>query len=345
MAILVVALCTLQRSTTINTIVIGADISDDNNKTSKLEYKHDITTLQAILKVLAPISGTTKNSPHSNTVLTTAPTYPSEKSTQNILKHVNNKTHDNSEDATKKQAANNNISHALFASQKFTNKSMVMQTTSKTPETHHTTINHYRDQGITEGKQSATEHLTNSNTKDFEIMQKQLNLTYCLIFYIEKEKMEYAKLDLWGVYVILKTATNTKSISTLANTTVTATEVYITKIIETLTGWKTEDITKNQQITQIKNELEKTMKLVQQMKDFLSLTDVNTMRIYQNGYKLSDQFLSQQLLKNYESETTLLNLKHQLYIERPTVAPNNNMSDVLDSLIYYPLLQKYMYHY
>lgn len=203
-----------------------------------------------------------------------------------------------------------------------------MQTTSKTLETHHTTKN----QGITKEKQTATEHLTNSITKDFEIMQKQLNLTYCLIFYIEKEKMEYAKLELWGVYVTLKTA----------NTTVTATEIYITTIIETLTGWTTEDIAKNQQITQIKNELANTIKLAQQMKDFLSITDINTMRIYQNGYKLSDQFLSQQLLKNYESETNLLNLKHQLYIQRPTVAPNSNMSDVLDSLIYYPALQRYV---
>lgn len=75
---------TLQRSTT---IVINTEIYDDN-KTSKLEY---ITSLQAILKVLAPAAlddskpDTIKNSPHSNTILTTAPTYPSKINTQSTL--------------------------------------------------------------------------------------------------------------------------------------------------------------------------------------------------------------------------------------------------------------------
>ena len=333
-AVLVVAVCTLQRSTTTNTFLINVD-------TSKLGSKYDPISIHPILRILLPEvddskTETTKNSSLSNTILTTLPTSPSKKSSQSILKEVSNKTH-NSEDTPKKQPATNNTSYAFVTSQKFTNKSMLKHNTSKAlvpPETHHTT-NFSKDQGIPEEKPSVTEYLTNSNSDDFEIMQKQLNLTYCLIFYIEKEKMEYAKLDLWGVYVTLKTAP-------LVNTTVTATEKYITTIIETVTGWTIEDVTKNQQITQITDELTNTVKLVQQMKDFLSITNINTMRIYQNGYKVSERFLSQQLLKNYESETTLLNLQHQLYIERPTGAPHSDMSDALDTLIYYPLLQRYV---
>ena len=339
--LLLVTVCILQRSTT--TIVINAEISDNDNKTSKLKSKYDAENEQAILRIHVPgvqdsKTDTTKSSSHehSHTALTTAQTFPTMKSPHDTLQKVYNKTH-NSEDTPKKQATSNNTSHPT-EHQKYTNRTIHMQITPKitiSPKTQNTTPNHSKVYRTSEEKQLVTKYLANSNNDDLEIMQKQLNLTYCLIFYIEKEKMEHAKLDLWAVYVTLKTATNT---------TITATEKYIMTVTESLTGWTTADATLNQQSVRdlITDELANTIELVQQMKDFLSITNINTMRVYQNSLKLNDQFLLKQQLKNYESETTLLNLKYQLYIKGPTVAPNSSKSDVLDTLIYYPLLQRYV---
>ena len=326
-AILTVAVCTLEKS---NTFVINTETSADN--TSELE---STSSVHEILKQLVPAvdncsdktDATESRSFQGNTALhdSTSKTqnFTDTKNIQNttentVVKNLNNKTHT---DEQFKSQPTNNTSHTLVTSEILNNKrSMLMQNTSKSDQQSEYQVTAEREQHL-------TKQLTMSQPDDMQVMQKQLNLTHCLLFYIEKEKMEYAKSDLWRVYVVLK--------SIPPNIT-TFTERRIMSVTKALTDWNIEDLTISKQLA---DELASTIETIRQLKNLLSITDVNIMRVVQYGCKFHDQLTLKQVVTNYESENALLRLQHELYVLRPKVVSSSN---VVVPLLYYPLLQRYV---
>ena len=325
-AILTVAVCILEKS---NTFVINTEILADN--TSELE---STSSVQDILKQHVPAvdncsdkTDAAESSLQGNTALhdSTSKTqnFTDTKNIQNttentVVKTLNNKTHT---DEQFKSQPTINTSHTLVTSEILNNKrSMLMQNTSKSDQQSEYQVTAEREQHL-------SKQLTMSQPDDMEVMQKQLNLTHCLLFYIEKEKMEYAKLDLWRVYVTLKS---------IPSNITTSTERRIMSVTKALTDWNIEDLTISKQIA---DELASTIGTIQQLKNLLSITDVNIMRVVQYGCKFHDQLTLKQVVTNYESENALLRLQHELYILRPKVVSSSN---VVVPLLYYPLLQRYV---
>ena len=302
-----VAVCTQNRS---NTFIV-------NDAYSSIDNKSQLSSVRDIMRKLVPPvdncndkTNTTESSHQGNTVshetMSTVNNFTDTMRIQNVLKgsmvtNLNDEAYTTMH--VKSQLTRNYTSLRKYK------RSMLMQNTSRNaPES--------EDKYL----------LTTSQPNDMEIMQRQLNLTQCLLFYVEKEKTEYAEMDLWRIYTALRT---------IPPNVTTVTEKYIISVTESLTGWNNNDSTINEQIA---NKLASTINTVQQMKNFLSVTDVNVMRTVQYGYKFDDQLLLKQLLNNYKSENALLHLKYELQIRRPTVSPTSDIAE----LVYYPLLQRYV---
>ena len=320
-AILMVAICILGRS---DTFIINTEISANDNKS---ELESTSSAHDNILKKLIPAvencddkSDATESSFQGNSTL-----HDSTSKIQNLtdaVTNMNNKAH--TDENIKSRSTDNSTSHTSATSHTFSNKSStLMQNTSRKAE------KQSEHKVTTERKQLITKHLPTSQPDDMEVMQKQLNLTHCLFFYVEKEKMEYAKLDLWRVYVALKN---------IPPNVTTTTEKRIMFVTETLTDWNIEDLTISKQLM---NELASTTGAIQQLKNLLSITDVKIMRLAQYGCEINQQLMLKQVMTNYESENALLRLKHELYILRPRVTTSSN-TNVVVPLLYYPLLQRYV---
>ena len=330
-AILMVAVCILMKSDT-DTFIISTDISDNLSLST--------ISVQDVLKKLVPnvdnssdITGATESPSRGNTAL-----HDSVSKTQNFTntKHIQNASKSTSlnevqtDELTKSQLNGNNTPYTSVTGQKFSNRSVLMQNTSEEVKQLSKSRKQLQHEVAMAGERE--QHLTNvlppPQPDDMEVMQKQLNFTQCLLFYIEKEKMDYAKLDLWRVFITLKS---------IPHNITTFTERRIMSVTEALTGWDIRDLTISEQIT---NELANTIVAKQDLKNLLFITDVNIMRIAQYGCKFNNQLTLKQVVKNYESENALLRLKHELYILRPRVAPNS--TNIVVELLYYPLLQRHV---
>ena len=328
-AILMVAVCTLERPNTGMFI-----ISSDNQS----EFTFG---MQNILKKLVPAvdnssdkTETAESPAHGNTALqdgtSKTQNFTNTKNIQNASKTVNLNEVQASE-LTKSRRNGNNTSYTSIPGQKFTNrKSILMQNTSGNVRRLSKSRKQFQREVAVAVKreQQLAKQLTTPQSDDMEVMQKQLNFIQCLLFYIEKEKMESAKLDLWRVYLTLKS---------IPHNITTSTERRIMLVTEALTGWDIKDLRISEHIT---NELTNTIVNIQHLKNLLSITDVNLMRVAQYGCNFNNQLALKQVVTNYESENALLRLNHELYMLRPRVAPNS--TNIVAPLLYYPLLQKYV---
>ena len=315
-AILILALCILEGPSNTNTFIITSLFGND----SILESKHDVTSSHIVMNKLAPAVDNVKNATvialqHSNITATQSLVSKEDTSKSITLTNPDKKSYKNKQTNNHARTQPSNKSHALVTSQELNNRRVTLTTnTSKT------TI---------KGEKSLTKYLTTSKPDDLEVMQKQLYLMECLLFYIEKEKVEIAELDLWRAYVALKKTSSTG----------TAIEKHMILLIEDSTGWTTDDLTVKHQI---EHKLSNTIQSARQMKKILSITNITAMRVTQQAYKFEEQLLLKEMVVNYQTENALLRLKHKLYVRQPTVSPNAHTGEILVTLIYYPLLQKYV---
>ena len=323
-AILTVAVCTLARS---NTFIISTDISDNHSEST--------ISVQDILKKLVPAvdnSSDKTEAPESSSHALQDSTnktqnFTNTKYIQNASKSTNLNEVQTSE-LSKSRLNGNNTS---IPGQNFTNrKSILKQNTSGNVQQFSKSRKQLqREVAVAvERERQLVKQLTTPQPDDMEVMQKQLNFIQCLLFYIEKEKMESAKLHLWKVYLALKS---------IPHNIATSTERRIMLVTELLTGWDVRDLTISEHIT---NELANTIVNIQHLKNLLSITDVNLMRVAQYGYNFNNQLALKQVVTNYKSENALLRLNHELYMLQPRVAPNS--TNIVVPLLYYPLLQKYV---
>ena len=231
-ALLVVALCILLRS---NTLIINNEISADNISESLLMSGTRHTTHKFVSNCSDKVDVVTDSSVKDDTTL-------HKDATQNFMSTNDsqsanlNKAH-NSEKA-ESRPNNNSTSHKLVTSQKSSNeRSITIQNTSEyavAPE-------------VSVGRVYHLKNLTTAPPNDKKVMQKQLNMTHCLLYYIEKEKLEYAELDLWRVYIAL---------NAIPPNVTTTTETHLLSVIEGLTAWNIADLTiRNSIARQVLNKL------------------------------------------------------------------------------------------
>ena len=236
---------------------------------------------------------------------------------------------------TESLTTNNDTHYTLVTSPKSSNKrSIIMQNTSEYAVAHQKKV--HQKQSKRQAAIGKKRHQTMTQLNDMEVMQKQLNMTHCLLYFIEKEKMEYAELDLWRVYIAFYAIPPT------------ATKRRILSVMERLIDCNI-DLTLSKQFTNkdltisriIENKLASTKQAIDNLKNLLTMTDVTMMRKAQYSCKLDHHVMLEQLVNNYETENKLLNLKHELYAYRPRVEFNSNTS-VFVPFLYYPVLERYV---
>ena len=164
--------------------------------------------------------------------------------------------------------------------------------------------------------------------KDFDsvqVMQKQLNLTHCLVYQIENDKIMYALFDLWKVYLALHNIWFP-----------TAVERFLTTAIEGVTHWSFQNLTLH---NHIKEDLVKATTELLAMKIVLGVTNVTLMNMIQKVLKVTDKVLLDQLLAGSKVKSIVVGIQETIQSQRPAY---HEGGDFHARNIYYPSLERYL---
>ena len=158
------------------------------------------------------------------------------------------------------------------------------------------------------------------------VIQKQLNLTHCLVYQIENEKLMHSLLDLYKVYLALHTIWFPSTF-----------ERYLTATIEGITHWNHKN-----QLTfynHIKNALANATMELLVMKTILGVTNVTLMNMIHKGFKVTDKVLFEQLMASSKIKELAVSIQQTIDSQRPA---HHEGSDFHSKLIYYPALERYL---
>ena len=156
-----------------------------------------------------------------------------------------------------------------------------------------------------------------------QVMQKHLNLTQCLIYQIENEKMAYALFDLWKVYLALHNIWFP-----------TKFEKYLITAIEGVNHWSFKDLTLN---NHIKEDLVKATNNLVTMKIVLAVTNITQMSMIQKVLKITD--LAEQLTAGTKVIDITEGIHRDINSRKPAY---QERADFHAKHIYYPALERYL---
>jgi len=158
-----------------------------------------------------------------------------------------------------------------------------------------------------------------------QVMQKQLNLTHCLYYQIENEKMVYALFDLWKVYLALHNIWFP-----------TAFEKYLTRAIEGVTHWSYQNLTLH---NHIKDDLVKATTDLITMKIVLGVTNVTLMNMIQKILRVTEKVLLEQLMAGAKVKDLVVGVQKTIHSQIPAYHKSGGFHA---RYIYYPSLERYL---